>query len=255
MRALGAVAQLSTDCLGGLPCRYRNLGHVHSAVIVGPSQLSGVESLRVPDLRAGLAYVIAAAVAQGETRVYGVDMIERGYGDIVPRLQAMGLRISRGRRDGLGLHTPAHSERSAMNRRAFGDLALVLLLGLAGYALALGLPVGALRHAVPGDLGDTRLAHYLMEHSGRWLAGDPLHTDLWRLPTFHPSPERTFLFSEILLAVAPPYWALRALGAGATDAYVGWLLVTSLLNVAAGFVCLRHGFGQSRAASHVGATS
>jgi UDP-N-acetylglucosamine 1-carboxyvinyltransferase len=94
LRALGAVAQLSTDCLGGLPCRYRNLGHVHSAVIVGPSPLHGVEALRVPDLRAGLAYVIAAALAQGETRVYGIEMIERGYGDIVPRLEAMGLKIS-----------------------------------------------------------------------------------------------------------------------------------------------------------------
>ena len=90
---LGAVTQVTGECLGGLPCRYKGRGHQHSAIIAGGTRLTAVDELRVPDLRAGLAYVIAAAVAAGRTRVTGVELIERGYGDIVPRLAAMGLNI------------------------------------------------------------------------------------------------------------------------------------------------------------------
>jgi UDP-N-acetylglucosamine 1-carboxyvinyltransferase len=51
--------------------------------------------LTIPDLRAGLAYVIAASLAKGTTYLKGVPMIERGYGDIVPRLRKMGLTIDK----------------------------------------------------------------------------------------------------------------------------------------------------------------
>jgi UDP-N-acetylglucosamine 1-carboxyvinyltransferase len=91
---LGATTQVTAECLGGLPCRYKGRGHHHSAIVAGGARLRGVDELRVPDLRAGLAYVIAAAVAAGRTRVTGVELIERGYGDIVPRLASMGLDIS-----------------------------------------------------------------------------------------------------------------------------------------------------------------
>ena len=50
-------------------------------------------SRAAPDLRAGLAYVIAAAFAPGETLVSGIPFLERGYGNIVPRLAAMNLQI------------------------------------------------------------------------------------------------------------------------------------------------------------------
>ena len=39
--------------------------------------------------------MIAAAIARGTSIVTGVDFLERGYGNIVPRLAAMDLRIER----------------------------------------------------------------------------------------------------------------------------------------------------------------
>lgn len=93
MNDLGAKSQLTTHCLGGGACRYRNGNWEHSALIFGPSRLRAVECIRIPDLRAGLAYVVGAAVASGTTKVAGLQFLERGYGNIVPRLAAMDLRI------------------------------------------------------------------------------------------------------------------------------------------------------------------
>src|SRR5579864_7945535 len=92
---LGAKTQLTTHCLGGVECRYREFSFEHSAIIIGPTPFTAVDQIATPDLRAGLAYVIAAAVARGTTMVTGIDMLERGYGDIVPRLAAMNLNIER----------------------------------------------------------------------------------------------------------------------------------------------------------------
>jgi UDP-N-acetylglucosamine 1-carboxyvinyltransferase len=94
---LGAKTQLTTYCLGGTTCRYRETSHEHSAIIIGPTplQASTQEPIAIPDLRAGLAYVIAAAIARGTSLVTGIHFLERGYGDIVPRLAAMNLRIRR----------------------------------------------------------------------------------------------------------------------------------------------------------------
>ncbi len=96
LKKLGAEVQLTTHCLGNTPCRFEGKGHQHSAIISGPTPLQAIEQpLEIPDLRAGLAYVIAAAVAKGTTILRGVPMIERGYGDIVPRLQSLGLKIEK----------------------------------------------------------------------------------------------------------------------------------------------------------------
>ena len=62
---------------------------------MGPTPFTAVDEISTPDLRAGLAYVIAAAVAHGTTMVTGVELLERGYGNIVPRLAAMNLNIER----------------------------------------------------------------------------------------------------------------------------------------------------------------
>jgi UDP-N-acetylglucosamine 1-carboxyvinyltransferase len=92
---LGAKTQLTTYCLGGTTCRYRESNFEHSAIILGPTPFTAVDEISTPDLRAGLAYVIAAAVAHGTTMVTGVELLERGYGNIVPRLAAMNLNIER----------------------------------------------------------------------------------------------------------------------------------------------------------------
>jgi UDP-N-acetylglucosamine 1-carboxyvinyltransferase len=66
----------------------------HRAVISGPSPLKGgtVES---PDIRAGMAMVLAALAAEGSSTIHNVGQIERGYERIDERLRALGADIER----------------------------------------------------------------------------------------------------------------------------------------------------------------
>jgi UDP-N-acetylglucosamine 1-carboxyvinyltransferase len=63
-------------------------------LVRGPKALSRKE-LEGPDLRAGLAYLIAAAVADGASTVNNAYIIDRGYERIEERLQKLGLPIKR----------------------------------------------------------------------------------------------------------------------------------------------------------------
>jgi UDP-N-acetylglucosamine 1-carboxyvinyltransferase len=68
----------------------------HRAVVVGPSQLYGEpEGLPSPDIRAGMALLIAALCAQGRCLIYNIGQIDRGYEQIEQRLQALGAKIER----------------------------------------------------------------------------------------------------------------------------------------------------------------
>ncbi len=66
----------------------------HRAVISGPSALRGgtVES---PDIRAGMAMVIAALAAEGESTIHNIGQVERGYEQIDARLRALGADLER----------------------------------------------------------------------------------------------------------------------------------------------------------------
>ena len=66
----------------------------HRAVISGPSPLKGgtVES---PDIRAGMAMLLAALAAEGSSIIHNVGQIERGYERIDERLRALGADIER----------------------------------------------------------------------------------------------------------------------------------------------------------------
>jgi UDP-N-acetylglucosamine 1-carboxyvinyltransferase len=66
----------------------------HRVVIVGPSQLYGAE-LQSPDIRAGMAMVIAALCAQGESTIYNIRQIDRGYENLEFKLQKLGAKITR----------------------------------------------------------------------------------------------------------------------------------------------------------------
>lgn len=66
----------------------------HRAVVSGPSTLHG-ERLSSPDVRAGMAMVIAAMAAHGESTISNIYQIERGYENIVEKLQSLGARIQR----------------------------------------------------------------------------------------------------------------------------------------------------------------
>ena len=64
----------------------------HRAVVVGPTTLHG-EHLVSPDVRAGMAMVIAAMAARGKSRISNVYQIERGYEHLVERLKELGAHI------------------------------------------------------------------------------------------------------------------------------------------------------------------
>lgn len=66
----------------------------HRAVVTGPSVLHGSE-LVSPDVRAGMALVIAACCARGESLIRNVYQIERGYEHLIDRFQALGVHIKR----------------------------------------------------------------------------------------------------------------------------------------------------------------
>lgn len=66
----------------------------HRAVVSGPSRLNG-SNLISPDVRAGMAMVIAAMCAQGESVIHNVYQIERGYENLVDKLNSLGARIKR----------------------------------------------------------------------------------------------------------------------------------------------------------------
>ena len=94
LKAMGADVAVFSKCLGELACRYNGQGHPHSAVISGPTPLRGI-TVKVRDLRAGMAHLIAALVAEGETVIEGVEEIDRGYEDLDTRLKAIGADITR----------------------------------------------------------------------------------------------------------------------------------------------------------------
>ena len=64
----------------------------HRVVITGKTQLYGV-SLSSPDIRAGMAMVIAALCAKGECRIDRADMIYRGYEHLAGKLRALGAEV------------------------------------------------------------------------------------------------------------------------------------------------------------------
>ncbi|HNW55574.1 MAG TPA: UDP-N-acetylglucosamine 1-carboxyvinyltransferase [bacterium] len=66
----------------------------HRVVVNGPTPLHG-RKLTSPDLRAGIAMVMAALIAQGKTEIDNIYQIERGYENIAERLKLIGADIER----------------------------------------------------------------------------------------------------------------------------------------------------------------
>ncbi len=66
----------------------------HSAVVKGVAQLSGAQ-VKATDLRAGAALLIAGMMAPGVTEISGIEHIDRGYEDIVNKLNGIGAQLKR----------------------------------------------------------------------------------------------------------------------------------------------------------------
>jgi UDP-N-acetylglucosamine 1-carboxyvinyltransferase len=66
----------------------------HRAVVVGPSRLHG-GPLSSPDIRAGMALLIAALCAEGRSEISNIEQIDRGYEKIEEKLLSLGARVER----------------------------------------------------------------------------------------------------------------------------------------------------------------
>ena len=66
----------------------------HRVVVVGPQPLRGAK-VQSPDVRAGMALLIAGLCAQGRTEIYNIHQIDRGYERVDQKLRALGAHIER----------------------------------------------------------------------------------------------------------------------------------------------------------------
>lgn len=90
---LGAKISVTTRCLGA-PCRFAKKGYPHSIEIEGPARLRGAD-IWVPDIRAGLAHLVASLAARGTSTISGIEHLDRGYEKIDQRLRSIGADIKR----------------------------------------------------------------------------------------------------------------------------------------------------------------
>ncbi len=69
----------------------------HRATIIGQDHRSGLKptTMTSPDIRAGISLLIAALSANGESTIHNIEQIDRGYENIVERLQSIGAEIIR----------------------------------------------------------------------------------------------------------------------------------------------------------------
>ena len=66
----------------------------HEALIFGKTELRGT-TVSSWDLRSGVAMILAALVAHGESRITNVVYIDRGYEDILGKMERLGVKIER----------------------------------------------------------------------------------------------------------------------------------------------------------------
>jgi UDP-N-acetylglucosamine 1-carboxyvinyltransferase len=66
----------------------------HRCIVQGPTQLYG-EKLESPDIRAGMALVLAALAAEGKSTIRNINQIDRGYENVDGKLRSLGAKIER----------------------------------------------------------------------------------------------------------------------------------------------------------------
>jgi UDP-N-acetylglucosamine 1-carboxyvinyltransferase len=90
---LGARIRVFKKCLGHA-CRFANKSCLHSIEIEGPTRLKGA-TINIPDIRAGLAHLVAALASGGKSTITGIEHLDRGYEKIDERLRTIGADIQR----------------------------------------------------------------------------------------------------------------------------------------------------------------
>ena len=69
----------------------------HRATVIGLDKQQPLRGIKMtsPDIRAGVSLLIAALSAEGESTIYNVEQIDRGYQNIDDRLNRLGAKITR----------------------------------------------------------------------------------------------------------------------------------------------------------------
>jgi UDP-N-acetylglucosamine 1-carboxyvinyltransferase len=98
LREMGADVTMFKQCLGGKCCRFSSMGFSHSVIVKGSTPLIGRE-IKIPDLRAGFAYIMAAIIASGTSIITGLTFVERGYESLVQKLIHLGAQVEVVKRD------------------------------------------------------------------------------------------------------------------------------------------------------------
>jgi UDP-N-acetylglucosamine 1-carboxyvinyltransferase len=94
LKDMGADITLFKQCLGGKQCRFASQSFCHSLIVKGTSPLVP-KDITVPDLRAGFAYVMAAALASGTSILSGIHFLDRGYENLAAKLASLGVDVVR----------------------------------------------------------------------------------------------------------------------------------------------------------------
>jgi UDP-N-acetylglucosamine 1-carboxyvinyltransferase len=90
---MGADIVVHQDGLESVTRRVPRRKLEQAAVITGPTPLHGAD-VRVPDLRGGFSYLIAALTAEGRSTVTNLGIISRGYEHFVDKLEALGAQFT-----------------------------------------------------------------------------------------------------------------------------------------------------------------
>jgi len=98
LREMGAEIAAFKHCLGGKCCRFSSMGYSHSVIVKGSTHLIA-RDIKIPDLRAGFAYIMAALIASGTSHISGLAYIERGYENLFQKLIGLGAQVEKLTRD------------------------------------------------------------------------------------------------------------------------------------------------------------
>ncbi|MFC2064955.1 UDP-N-acetylglucosamine 1-carboxyvinyltransferase [Chloroflexota bacterium] len=82
-----------TDKLGGMGAQIV-LCDPHRCIVQGPTELYG-ETMESPDIRAGMALLLASLAAKGQSTIRNIEQIERGYENVEGKLRNLGASIER----------------------------------------------------------------------------------------------------------------------------------------------------------------
>lgn len=83
-----------TDKLSRMGARI-TLCDPHRVLVQGPTALHGLPYITSPDIRAGMALLLAALNASGQTRIHNIRQIDRGYERVEEKLKSLGAKIER----------------------------------------------------------------------------------------------------------------------------------------------------------------